>query len=177
MTIRTFQGITPRIAATAYVDEAAVVIGDVTIGEDSSLWPTAVARGDVHRITIGARTNIQDGSVLHVTSDTAFYPGGFALTVGDNITVGHRAVLHACTIGDHCLIGMGSVILDGAVLEPRVLLGAGSVVAPGKTLKGGHLWLGSPAQCVRPLRDEELAYLEFSAEHYVALKNDYSGDI
>ena len=173
MTVRKYRDKTPNIAATAYVDESAVVIGDVTIGGDSSLWPTAVARGDVHRIAIGARTNVQDGSILHVTADTSFYPGGYALTVGDNVTVGHRAVLHACEVGNYCLIGMGSVILDGAVLAPRVLLGAGSVVAPGKTLKGEHLWLGSPAQCIRPLREEELAYLEFSAEHYVALKNKY----
>ncbi len=170
MTIRSYQGVTPAIAPTAYVDPQAVVIGDVTIGEESSLWPMVVARGDVHRITIGARTNIQDGAVLHVTADNQFNPGGFPLVIGDGVTVGHNATLHACTVGDFALIGMGATVLDGAVVEARAMIGAGSVVAPGKVIEGGHLWLGSPARKVRPLTEKELAYLEFSAGHYVALK-------
>ncbi len=176
MTIRSFNGITPRIAASAYVDEAALVIGDVTIGEDSSLWPMTVARGDVHRIIIGARTNIQDGSVLHVTQDNAFTPGGFALHIGDEVTVGHGAILHACTIEDRVLVGMGATVLDGAVVRSRAMIGAGALVPPGKELEGGYLYLGSPARQARPLTDEELEYLEYSARHYVALKNAHQAD-
>lgn len=176
MSIRSYQGINPSIAAGAYVDPDAVVIGDVQIGADSSIWPTVVIRGDVHKIRIGARTNIQDGSVLHVTADNAFNPGGFPLTVGDGVTVGHKAVLHACTIGDYALIGMGAIILDGAVVPEKTLVGAGSVVSPGKTLESGHLYLGSPAKAVRPLKPKELEYLEYSAEHYVNLKNKHMAE-
>jgi carbonic anhydrase/acetyltransferase-like protein (isoleucine patch superfamily) len=176
MNIRSFRNITPRIGQNAYIDLAAVVIGDVTIGTDSSLWPMVVARGDVQRIVIGNRTNIQDGSVLHVTADNHYHPGGFALTVGNNVTVGHKAVLHACTIKDYALIGMGAIILDGAVIGEKALIGAGSVVAPGKKLEGGYLYLGSPAKQVRALKESELSYLEFSAQHYVDLKNKYLAD-
>jgi carbonic anhydrase/acetyltransferase-like protein (isoleucine patch superfamily) len=173
MTIRSYQGKNPHIAASAYVDDSAVVIGDVTIGEDSSLWPQVVARGDVNIITIGSRTNIQDGSVLHVTHDGKYTPGGYALTVGDNVTVGHRVILHACTIGDLCLIGMASTIMDGAVLEPKVMLGAGSLVPGGKQLEGGYLYVGTPAKQVRPLTEEELESLAYSADHYVQVKNSH----
>jgi carbonic anhydrase/acetyltransferase-like protein (isoleucine patch superfamily) len=173
--IRAFKGITPTIAATAYIDDAALVIGDVTVGDDASLWPMTVARGDVHTITIGRRTNIQDGSVLHVTQDNEFNPGGYALRIGDDVTVGHNVTLHACTIEDLCLIGMGSTILDGAVIHSRVMLGAGSLVTPGKELESGYLYLGTPAQKVRPLSARELAYLPFSAAHYVELKNQHRG--
>ncbi len=173
MTIRHFNGTTPRIAASAYVDETALVIGDVTIGDDASLWPMTVARGDVHRITIGARSNIQDGSVLHVTQDNAFNPGGFALSIGADVTVGHGAILHACTIEDLVLVGMGATVLDGAVVRSRVMIGAGALVTPGKELAGGYLYLGSPAKQARRLTDKELAYLAFSARHYVALKNQH----
>lgn len=167
--IRPFEGKYPNIAPDAYVDAAATVIGDVTIGVAASLWPGVVARGDIHRITIGARTNIQDGSILHVTHDSEFAPGGFPLSIGEAVTVGHRVVLHACTVGDQCLVGMGAIVLDGAVLEPRVLLGAGSVVSPGKRLEGGFLWLGTPARCVRPLTEAEQRYLDYSAEYYAEL--------
>lgn len=173
MNIRSYRNTSPHIGSGAYIDPAAVVIGDVTIGADSSLWPMVVARGDVQRIVIGERTNIQDGSVLHVTADNQFHPGGFALTVGNNVTVGHKAVLHACTVKDFALIGMGAIILDGAVIGEKALVGAGSVVTPGKELEGGHLYLGSPAKKIRPLTEQELAYLEFSAQHYVDLKNKH----
>ena len=173
--IRVFQGMAPVIAPTAYVDEAALVIGDVTVGEDASLWPMAVARGDVHAITIGARTNIQDGSVLHVTQDNRFSPGGFPLRIGADVTVGHHVTLHACTVEDLCLIGMGSTVLDGAVIRSRVMVGAGSLVTPGKALESGFLYLGSPAKKARPLTDRELSYLTFSAAHYVELKNRHQG--
>lgn len=171
MTIRTFNGIHPDIAPSAFVDDTALVIGEVSIGDDASLWPMTVARGDVHRITIGARTNIQDGAVLHVTQDNEYNPGGFTLRIGNDVTVGHGAIIHACTIDDLVLIGMGAIILDGAHIPSRVMIGAGALVSPGKQLESGYLYIGSPARQARKLTGKELAYLEFSAQHYVALKN------
>lgn len=173
MPIRTYQNITPSLGKNVYIDPMAVAIGDVTIGDDSSLWPFVVARGDVHKITIGARTNIQDGSVLHVTQDNEFNPGGFALTIGNDVTVGHKAVLHACTIEDFTLIGMGAIVLDGAVIPKHTMVAAGSIVSPGKILESGYLWLGTPAKRARPLTEKELAYLEYSAKHYVNVKNKH----
>lgn len=175
MNIRQFAGVSPSVAPTAYVDPAAVVIGDVTIGEHSSLWPMVVARGDVNRIEIGDWTNIQDGSVLHCTHDGPYTPGGFATTIGSYVTIGHKAVVHACTVGDYCLVGMSCTVMDGAVLEPRVILGAGALVPPGKTLEGGYLWVGVPARRVRPLNDRENESLEYSARHYAKLKDRYAG--
>ena len=177
MPIRTYQGITPKLGNGVFIDPMAVVIGDVTIGDDTSLWPFVAVRGDVHKITIGARTNIQDGSVLHVTQDNEFNPGGHSLTVGNGVTVGHKAVLHACTIEDYALVGMGAIILDGAVIQERAMVAAGSVVSPGKTIEGGYLWVGAPAKKVRPLKEKELAYLEYSATHYVNLKNKHLSDL
>ncbi len=177
MTLRRYLGISPRIAASAYVDASAVVIGDVTVGEDASLWPMVVARGDVNSIEIGARTNIQDGTILHVSHDSEFAPGGFPLRIGADITVGHQVILHGCSIEDGCLVGMGATVMDGAILHSGVLLGAGSLVPPGQDLQGGFLWMGSPARRVRPLREQERAFLGYSPEHYVELKNRYrSGD-
>ncbi len=170
MPIRSFEGRRPVIAASAYIDEMALVIGDVTIGEHSSLWPMVVARGDVNRIVIGAYTNIQDGSVLHVTHDGPFLPGGYPLTLGDRVTVGHQAILHACRVEDECLIGMRATVMDGAVLMPRVVLAAGSLVPGGKVLDGGFLWVGSPARRARTLTQDEIAHLEYSATHYARLK-------
>jgi len=167
--IRSFNGRTPRLAADAWVDPAAVVVGDVEIGTASSVWPCAVVRGDIHRVRIGARSNIQDGSVLHVTHDSRFNPGGHPLSVGDGVTVGHRVVLHGCEVGDHCLVGMGATVMDGARLEPRLILAAGSLVPGGKVLDGGYLWRGVPAQPVRELTAEEFEYLVYAADHYVAL--------
>lgn len=176
MPIRRFETHTPRIADTAYVDPTALVIGDVEIGADASLWPNVVARGDIHFIKIGDNTNIQDGSVLHVSHDSEFAPGGFPLVVGQGVTVGHMVVLHGCTIGDNCLIGMGSMIMDGALVQAGAMLGAGSLVAPGKIVEGGYLWHGRPAQRVRPLTADEQRYLKYSAEHYVRLKNRHRID-
>jgi len=173
MSIRPFKGISPKIADSAYVDEDCSVIGDVTIGEDSSIWPMTAIRGDVHKITIGKRTNIQDGSILHVTADNEFNPGGSPLTIGDDVTVGHGAILHACTVGNHCLIGMGATVLDGAVIQDEVMVAAGSLVSPGKVLESGYLWLGSPARRARELNDKEREYLRFSSKHYVHLKNEH----
>ena len=173
MTPRPFEGETPVVGARAWIDPSAVVIGRVDIGEDASLWPTAVARGDVNFIRIGARSNIQDGSVLHVTHDGPYSPGGLPLLVGEEVTVGHRVMLHACTVGDRCLLGMSSTVMDGAVLEDEVLLAAGSLVPPGKRLAAKSLYRGSPARRVRALSAEELEMLRYSAAHYVRLKDRY----
>ena len=161
------------VSALAYIDPAAVVIGDVVIGDDSSLWPMAVARGDVNPIRIGARSNIQDGSVLHVTHARGADSPGYPLLIGDEVTVGHNVTLHGCSVGARCLIGMASTVLDGATLEPYVLLGAGSLVPPGKRLEGGYLWLGNPVRRVRPLTLPEREQFEYSALHYVRLKDRY----
>jgi carbonic anhydrase/acetyltransferase-like protein (isoleucine patch superfamily) len=171
MTIRKFSGISPSIASSAYVDELSAVIGDVTIGEDSSIWPMAVLRGDVNSITIGARTSIQDGTVIHVNHKAEFNPEGDPVWVGDDVTIGHQVTLHGCTIHHHCLIGIGSVIMDRVVVEPEVIVGAGTLVPPGKILQSGYLWLGNPAKKVRPLTEQEKAYFEYSAQHYVRLKD------
>ena len=171
--IRTFEGITPVIAASTYIDEAAVVIGKVTIGEHSSIWPTVVIRGDVNTITIGDRTSIQDGSVLHVNHDADSNPGGDPLSVGSYVTVGHKIMLHGCTIEDHCLIGMSSTILDKAVVGSYTMIGAGSLVSPGKTLESGYLYVGAPARQVRKLTDAELAYIDYAADYYARLKEKH----
>lgn len=175
MAIRDFSGITPSISPSAYIDAAALVVGSVTLGDDVSIWPMAVLRGDVNVITVGAGTNVQDGSVLHVTHDHPDLPGGFALHIGKNVTIGHKVILHGCSVGDDCLIGMGAIVMDGAVLEPKVLLGAGSLVPPGKVLTAGHLWLGAPVRKVRVLSQKELDWLTYSAAHYISLKNQYLG--
>ncbi len=174
MRIRAYQGKTPRIHASAFVDETALVLGDVAVGADSSVWPMCAVRGDLMPIRIGARTNVQDGAVLHVTADSRFAPGGFALEIGDDVTVGHGAILHACTVRNTCLIGMHATVLDGAVVSEHAIVGANSLVPPGKHLASGFLWLGSPVKKTRPLNAEEFEFLKFSAAHYVELKNKHS---
>jgi carbonic anhydrase/acetyltransferase-like protein (isoleucine patch superfamily) len=173
MSVSTYRNVMPTLGARVYIHASAVVIGRVTIGEDSSVWPTAVVRGDVHDITIGARTSIQDGAVLHVTHDGPYAPGGRALLIGSDVTVGHRAVLHACTIGNACLVGMGAIVLDNVETEDLVMIGAGSIVAPGKRLESRGLYVGSPARRVRDLKQSEIDFLTYSAAHYVKLKNEY----
>ena len=173
MKLRTYKESWPHVDDTAYVDAQAAVIGDVVIGPDSSVWPMAVVRGDVNHIRIGARSNVQDGSVIHVTHAHAELPQGHATVIGDDVTIGHRVVIHGCTIGNECLIGIGAVILDGAVLQDRVLVGAGSLVTEGKVLESGYLYLGSPARQVRALSDDEIKRFKYSAQHYVNLKHDY----
>ncbi len=173
--LRDHQGAAPVLGERVYVDEWALVIGRVTLGDDVSLWPFAVARGDVNRIEIGARTNIQDGSVLHVVHDGPAVPGGLPLIIGEDVTVGHKAMLHAARIGNRCLIGMSSVVLDGAVLEDEVMLAAGSVVPPGKHLAARGLYLGNPAKRMRELTAAEIAGLLYSARHYVKIKDGYRG--
>jgi carbonic anhydrase/acetyltransferase-like protein (isoleucine patch superfamily) len=173
MNIRPYRNQLPRLGANVYVDPAAVVIGDVELGEDASLWPFTVARGDVNAIRIGARTNIQDGTVLHVTHDGPYSPGGLPLLIGADVTVGHGAILHACTIEDACLIGMHASVLDGVVVRRHAMIGAGAVVTPGKVVGEGELWLGNPARRVRLLTDAQIEQLYYSARHYVRLKNEY----
>lgn len=169
MTIRKFDGITPKIADGVFVDEMALVSGDVVLEKDSSIWPMAVLRGDVNKITIGARSNIQDGCVLHVTHEGPL-GNGRSLTVGEDVTVGHNAVLHACTIENCCLIGMSATVLDGAVIHDNVIVGAGSLVPPNKVLESGYLYLGNPVSQIRKLTDKEKNYFKYSAEHYVRLQ-------
>ncbi|NOX09049.1 MAG: gamma carbonic anhydrase family protein [Gammaproteobacteria bacterium] len=171
--IREFEGKTPILAEGVYIDPTALVIGDVEIGKNSSVWPMVVIRGDIHSIRIGARTNIQDGSILHITHDSEYAPGGFPLTIGDDVTVGHQVVLHACTIEDRCLIGMSATVLDGAVVRAGAMVGAGSLVPPGKDLEGGYLWLGSPVRRARELTMKENNFLQYSADNYVRLKDRY----
>ena len=173
MTISAYRSVMPTLGARVYIDPAAVVIGKVTIGDDSSVWPTAVIRGDVNSITIGARTSIQDGSVLHVSHDGPYLPGGRALIIGSDVTVGHRVTLHACTIGNACLIGMGSILLDDVVTEDHVMIGAGSLVPPGRKLESGALYVGSPVKRVRELTQSEIEFLTYSAAHYVKVKDEY----
>ena len=176
MAIRDFGNISPTIAASAYVDDMALVVGAVTLAEDVSLWPQVVARGDVNTIEVGARTNIQDGTILHVSHDSEFAPGGFPLRIGTDVTVGHQAILHGCTIGDRCLIGMAATVMDGAIVHSGAIVAAGSLVPPGHELAGGYLYVGSPARQVRELRAGEIAFLEYSARHYVELKNRHMAE-
>jgi carbonic anhydrase/acetyltransferase-like protein (isoleucine patch superfamily) len=171
MALKPFAGILPRIALTAFVDDSAVVIGDVELGENSSVWPTAVIRGDVGPVRIGRETNIQDGCILHGTPAGPTSAEGNFVTVGDRVTIGHGVILHGCTIGDHCLIGMRAVVLDGAVVPAGTVVGANSQVPAGMKLEAGHVWAGAPVRRLRPLTEHELTLLEESASHYVALKD------
>jgi len=157
----------PEIDASAFIAPTADVMGRVKIGADSSIWYQAVLRGDVHDIEIGARSNIQDHCVLHTSDNVS------PCVVGNDVTVGHRVILHGCEIQDFCLVGMGSIIMDQAVLESGCLLAAGSLVTERKVLKGGYLYAGSPAREIRPLRDEESAFLKRSAAHYVEVARNH----
>ncbi len=171
--IRSFQGRSPRLGERVFVDSAAVVIGDVELGDDSSVWPCVVIRGDMHRIRIGARTSVQDGAVLHITHASDYNPAGHPLTIGDDVTIGHSVCLHGCTVGNRVLIGIGSTVLDGAVIEDEVVIGAGSLVPPGKRLESGFLYMGTPVKQVRPLTESERNFFSYSASNYVKLKNAY----
>lgn len=172
-TLNSYNGIMPTLAAGVFIEKSAVLYGDIHIAEDSSVWPLVVARGDVHKIRIGARTNIQDGCVLHVSRPSSTLPTGLPLYIGDDVTVGHKAMLHACTIGNRVLIGMGVIVLDGAVIADDVMIGAGSLVPPGKQLASGYVYMGSPVKQVRSLTFEERAFFAESAANYVRLKDEY----
>ena len=175
--IRAYQGIRPSLGARVYVDPQASVIGRVTLGADASVWPMAVLRGDVNTIRLGDRTNVQDGSVLHVTHDGPFSPGGLPLVVGDDVTIGHHVVLHACTLGSRILVGMGAIVLDGAVVEDEVIIGAGAVVPPRKRLPSRTLWVGNPARQQRELSARELEQFTYLSRHYVRIKDGYLGSL
>lgn len=171
--IRAYLEHQPSLGERVWIDPAATVIGQVQLADDVSIWPNAVLRGDVNRISVGARTNIQDGTICHVTHDGPYSPGGLPLVLGSDITVGHAAILHACTIGDRCLIGMAALLMDGVEVGEDVIVAAGSLVSPGKRLESGWLFRGRPAEAVRPLNDKELEMLRYSAAHYVRLKDRY----
>ncbi|MBZ0331966.1 gamma carbonic anhydrase family protein [Halomonas sp. ANAO-440] len=171
--IRSWKGVTPSLGERVYVDPASVVLGDVVLGDDSSVWPMTVIRGDMHRIRIGARTSVQDGSVLHITHASDFNPDGFPLTIGDDVTIGHKAVLHGCTLGNRILVGMGSIVMDGAVVEDEVIIAAGALVTPGKRLESGHVYAGNPARAMRPIKESERAFFPYTAGNYVKLKDEY----
>lgn len=171
--LRSYKGITPTIGEEVYIDPSAVLVGDIHLADHSSIWPLVAARGDVNHIRIGERTNIQDGTVLHVTRKSNRNPDGHPLIIGDDVTIGHKAMLHGCRVGNRVLVGMGAILLDGAVIEDNVIIGAGALVPPGKVLQSGYLYVGSPAKQARPLTDAELAFLPQSADNYVRLKDEY----
>ncbi|MCB1665350.1 MAG: gamma carbonic anhydrase family protein [Pseudomonadales bacterium] len=173
MPVRRFEDYNPQIHETCFIDPSALVIGNVTLGEDCSVWPFTVIRGDVNRIAIGMRSNIQDGTVIHVTHDGPMVPGGFATQIGNDVTVGHKAMLHGCTIGDRVLIGMGATVMDGAVVEADVVIGGGSLVPPGKRLASGYLYVGSPVKQIRELTASERAFFTYTAGKYVELKEQH----
>jgi carbonic anhydrase/acetyltransferase-like protein (isoleucine patch superfamily) len=170
---RMYNKISPKLGQNVYVDESSILVGDITIGNDASIWPLVAARGDVNTISIGDRTNIQDGTVLHVTRKSAANPNGNPLIIGEDVTVGHKCMLHGCILGDRILVGMGAIIMDGAVIKDDVFIGAGSLVPPHKTLESGYLYVGNPVKQMRLLKESEQAFLSQSARNYVELKNEY----
>ena len=174
--IRSFKGISPSVAENVYIDQSSVIAGDVELAEDVSIWPLVAARGDVNIIRIGARTNIQDGTVLHVTRKGEHNVDGFPLIIGEDVTIGHKCMLHGCTLGNRILVGMGAIIMDGVVVNDDVFIGAGSLIPPNKTLESGYLYVGNPAKQARPLKESEIAFLKQSALNYVELKNEYLRD-
>jgi carbonic anhydrase/acetyltransferase-like protein (isoleucine patch superfamily) len=173
MSIEIYRGMTPKLGRDVFVHSSATIIGDVEIDDEASIWPGVVIRGDVNSIRIGARSNVQDGSILHVTHKSARNPAGAALIIGRDVTIGHAVILHGCRIHDECLIGMGSLVMDNAILEPRVLLGAGSLVPEDRVLESGWLYLGRPARQVRRLSEEELDYFAYQAANYARLAAEY----
>ena len=168
-----FKGVSPTLGKNVYVDGSARIVGDVVLEDDASIWPLVAARGDVNKIRIGARSNIQDGSVLHVTRKSEKNPDGFPLIIGDDVTVGHKCMLHGCQLGNRILVGMGAIVMDGVIVEDDVFIGAGTLVPPNKRLESGFLYVGNPMQKKRPLNDAEMAFLKQSAVNYVVLKDEY----
>lgn len=170
MTIRTYQGIAPKLAKNVFVDLTAVVMGDVELAEDVSVWPMAVVRGDMHKIRIGKSTSVQDGAVLHITHASDFNPDGFPLIIGEEVTIGHKAILHGCKLGNRILVGMGAIVMDGVTVEDEVIIAAGALVPPGKALRSGYVYAGNPAREMREITEKERAFFSYSAANYVALQ-------
>jgi carbonic anhydrase/acetyltransferase-like protein (isoleucine patch superfamily) len=171
--VRPYQGIVPKLGKRVYIDPAATVIGDVSLGDDVSVWPGAVIRGDMHVIKVGERTNIQDNAVLHITHASQYNPTGWPLTIGDEVVIGHRAVVHGCTLRNRILVGIGAIVNDGAVVEDDVIIGAGCMVPPGKTLKSGYVYVGIPCKQLRTISENEKRFLQHAAATYVKLKDQY----
>ena len=171
--LRPYKDLFPKQGDRVMIDASSVVVGDVRLADDVSIWPLVAIRGDVNSVSIGARTNIQDGSVLHVTHKSSYNPDGNPLIIGEEVTVGHKVMLHGCTIGNRVLVGMGSILLDGVIVEDDVMIGAGSLVPQNKRLESGYLYLGSPVKQIRPLEEAEIEGLKYSANNYVKWKNDY----
>ncbi|EOU9540366.1 gamma carbonic anhydrase family protein [Cronobacter dublinensis] len=171
--LRPYKNTFPQTGQRVMVDSSSVVIGDVRMADDVGVWPLVVIRGDVNYVSVGARTNIQDGSVLHVTHKSSYNPDGNPLLIGEDVTVGHKVMLHGCTIGNRVLVGMGSIVLDGAIIEDDVMIGAGSLVPQNKRLESGYLYLGSPVKQIRPLKEVEREGLRYSANNYVKWKDEY----
>ena len=174
MTICAYKNKSPKIAEGVFIDESAKVIGDVTIGKDSSVWPMATIRGDVNRIEIGERTNIQDGCVLHCSPSCDFYGEGYPLILGNNVSIGHNATLHGCIIRDNCLVGMGDIVQDGAEIAGEIIVAAGSLVPPNKKLESGYMYVGSPVKKARELNIAEKKLLSYNVACYIELKNDFN---
>lgn len=175
--VRSFKGITPKLGKGVYIDPDATVIGEVELGDEVSVWPGAIIRGDMHWIKIGNRSNVQDNTVIHTThASEEFNPAGFPTSVGEDVTIGHSAVLHGCTIEDRVLIGIGAIINDGVTIKSGAMVGAGSVVPPGKTLEGGYVYIGNPAKQLRELSGPEKKFLGYSPQNYIKLKNQYLAD-
>ena len=175
--LRSFKGITPKLGERVLIDPSAVVLGDVTLGDDVSVWPQVAIRGDMHSITVGARTSIQDSVVLHITHAGPYNPDGYPLNIGCDVTIGHGAVLHGCTVGNRVLVGMGAIVMDGAVVEDDVVIAAAALVTPGKTLHSGYLYAGSPAREIRALSEGEMDYFVYSANNYVKLKDQHIAEL
>lgn len=172
--IRPHHGVAPAIAPTAFIAETAVIIGDVEIGAESSVWYGCVLRGDGNAIRVGGRTNIQDGTIVHVNHEREG-AAGTRTTIGSDITIGHMALIHACTLEDGCFIGMKACIMDGVVVEGGAMVAAGALVTPGKRVRRGELWAGSPAKLMRNLSEAELKYFAYSARHYCEMAESYRG--
>lgn len=177
LSVRSFQGKSPRIGERVFIDPCAVVLGQVTLEDDVSVWPQVAIRGDMHRIRVGARTSVQDGCVLHITHAGPFNPQGWPLDIGCDVTIGHNAVLHGCTVGDRVLVGMSATVMDGVVVEDEVVIAAGALITPGKRLRSGYLYAGSPAREMRALSDKELDYFIYSANNYVRLKDQHIAEL
>ncbi|BCE03074.1 gamma carbonic anhydrase family protein [Marinicellulosiphila megalodicopiae] len=171
--IQPFKQWSPKLGQRVMVAPQAFINGDVELGDDCSVWPMAVIRGDMHKIRIGNRVSIQDGAVLHITHQSDFNPEGHPLMIGDDVTIGHNACLHGCQIENEVLIGIGVTVLDGAKIPSQVVIGAGSLVPPGKQLESGFLYIGSPVKKTRELNDKEKSFFKYSAQNYVKLKDEY----